>query len=71
MELLKGAVTAEIWEKMEETVVQTQGSLHCFLGLGLLSDPDGGGTTFLQNQTTCLRIPDDSSLELDSLNEGI
>jgi hypothetical protein len=71
MVLLKGVVTAEIWEKMEETVVQTQCSLHCFLTLGLFFDPDNGGTTFLQNQTTCLHIPDNSSLELDGLIGGI
>jgi hypothetical protein len=39
----------EIWEKMEETGVQTQGSLHCFLGFGILFDSDGRVTTFIEN----------------------
>jgi hypothetical protein len=55
MELLKGAITVEIWEKMEEPVVQTQGSLHCLLGLGLLFDLDIRGTIFLQNACKLLK----------------
>jgi hypothetical protein len=49
MEFLKGAIlcNCEIWEKTEEIVMQTQGSLHCFLGLGILFDPESRGTTFL------------------------